>query len=79
MQRLHGLLGYVKRCFPKTEHLRQAVAVVAMLVGDENAVDAINRLFDGSETGESFTFAEAAIHEESGALRLEQGDVARAA
>ena len=53
--------------------------MVAMFVGDEDAVDAVDVQFDGSETGKSFAFAEAAIHEESGALRLEQGDVARAA
>jgi hypothetical protein len=53
--------------------------MVAMFVGDEDTVDVINGLFDGSETGESFAFAEAAIHEESGARRLEQCDIARAA
>ena len=79
VQRLHSLLGNEQRRFPKAKHLRQAVAVVAMFVGDENAVYAVDAKFDGSETGERFAFAEAAIHEESGALCLEQGDVARAA
>jgi hypothetical protein len=59
--------------------LWKAVAVVGVFVGDENAVDAINAQFDGREPRESFAFAEAAVHKESGALRLEQGDVARAA
>jgi hypothetical protein len=50
-----------------------------MLVGDKDTVDAVDALFDGGESGERFSIAEAAVHEESGALRLEQGDVARAA
>ena len=79
VQRVHRGFGDVKRRFPQAEHLRQAVAVVAMLVSDEDAVDAVDAQFDGRETRKSFAFAEATIHEESGALRLEQGDVARAA
>jgi hypothetical protein len=78
-KRIHRGLGNEKRGFPKTEHLRQTVAMVGVLVGDENTVDAVDGLFDGREPRESFAFAEAAVHEESGALSLEQGDVARAA
>src|SRR5712692_855927 len=33
-----GRLGGVKRRFPESQHLRQAVAVVGVLVGDEDAV-----------------------------------------
>jgi hypothetical protein len=35
--------------------------------------------FDSGKTGESFAFAEASVHEESGALCLQQSDVAGAA
>jgi len=35
--------------------------------------------FDGGEAGERFAFAESGVHEESGALRLQQGDIAGAA
>ncbi len=79
MKRVHRWFGNVERRFPKTQHLRQAVAVVGVFVGDEDAVNAVDVLLDGGEARESFAFAEAAVHEESGALRLEQGDVARAA
>lgn len=79
VERVHSLFRNIQRRFPKTKHLWKTIAVVAMLVGDEDAVDAINGLFDGGKTCESFAFAEAAIYEESSALRLEQGDVARAA
>jgi hypothetical protein len=79
VQRLHGAFRNIQRSLPKPEHLRKAIAVVAMFVGNQDPVDAINVLFDSSEAGESFAFTEAAVHEESGALRLEQCDVARAA
>ena len=79
VQRVHGGFGDVKWRLPQTEHLRQAVAVVGMLVSDEDAVDTVDAQFDGRETRKSFAFAEATVHKESGALRLEQGDVARAA
>ena len=38
----------------------------------------IDRFFDGGEAGQRFSFAEAGVHEESGALCLQQGDVAGA-
>ncbi len=76
---VQGGLGDVERRFPKTQHLREAVAVVGVLVGDEDAVDAVDSSFDGGEAGEGFAFAEAGVHEEAGALGLEQGDVARTA
>ncbi len=50
-----------------------------MFVSDEDAVDAIDALLDGGKPRQSFALAQAAVHEKSGALRLEQGDVARAA
>jgi hypothetical protein len=78
-KRVHRGFRDVKWSFPKAKHLWKAVAVVSVLVGDEDAVDAIDAQFDGREASESFAFAEAAVHKESGALRLEQGDVARAA
>jgi hypothetical protein len=53
--------------------------MIEVLVSDEDAVDVVDTKFDGREASESLAFAEAAVHEESGALRLEQGNVARAA
>src|ERR1700723_2347555 len=79
VQRVHGLFRYKQWRFPQSEHLRQAVAVIEVLVSDKDAVDVIDAQFDGRETRQSFAFAEATVHEESGALRLEQGNVARAA
>lgn len=78
-KRIHCGLGNVKRSLPKAEHLRQAVAVVGMLVRDEDAVDAVDAQLDGREPRQRFALAEAAVHEESGAPGLEQSDIARAA
>jgi hypothetical protein len=79
VQRVHGLLRNVKRSLPQAKHLRKTVAVIEMLVGDEDAVNTVDTKFDGCETRQSFAFAEATVHQESGALRLEQCNVARAA
>ncbi len=72
-------LGDVQRRFPQAEHLRETVAVVGVLVGDKDAVDVVDGLFDSRESGERFALAETGVHEEAGALGLEQRDVARAA
>jgi hypothetical protein len=53
--------------------------MIEVLVSDEDAVDVIDTKFDCRETRKRFAFAEATVHEESGALRLEQCNVARAA
>ena len=76
---IHSWLGDVQRGFPESEHLRQAAAMVGVLVRDEDAVEVIDGLFNGREAGERFAFAESGVNEEAGALRLEQRDVARAA
>jgi hypothetical protein len=74
-----GRLGDVERSFPEAEHLREAIAVVGVFVGDEDAVEGVDGEVDGGEAGESFAFAEAAVYKEASSLGLEQGDVARAA
>jgi hypothetical protein len=79
VQRVHRRLGDVKRRFPQAQHLWKTVAVIEMLVSDENTVYAVNAKVNGCETRKSFAFAKATVHKESGALRLEQCDIARAA
>jgi hypothetical protein len=71
VHRVHSGFGNVKRGFPESEHLRQAVAVVGVLVGNEDAVEAGDGLFDGGEAGESFALAESGVNEEAGTLSLE--------
>jgi len=75
-QCIEGLFGDVERSLVQAEHLRKAVAVVGMFVGDENSVDLIESNFARGQSGESFAFAESAIHEEAGARSFEQRDVA---
>jgi hypothetical protein len=79
VQRVHRLFGDVKWRLPQAQHLRQAVAMIEVFVSNEDAVDVVDTKFDGGEPRKRFAFAEAAVHEESGALRLEQCNVARAA
>ncbi len=79
---LHGVkrrFGDVERHFPQAEHLRQAVAVVGVFVGDEDAVDVVDGSFDCREARQRFALAESGVDEEAGAPGLEQCDVARAA
>ncbi len=79
---LHGIyggFGDVERSFPQAEHLWEAVAVVSVLVGDEDTVDVVDGSFDGSEAGQRFAFAQTGVNEEAGPLGLKQRDVARAA
>ena len=71
LHRIHCGLGDVERRFPKPEHLRQAVAVVGVFVGDEDAVEMVDGSFHGGEAGQRFAFAESGIHEEAGTLGLE--------
>ena len=41
-QRVHRLFRDVQRRFPQSEHLRQAIAVIDVFVGDQDAVDAVD-------------------------------------
>src|SRR5208283_514477 len=79
MERLHRRLRDIERGFPKAEGLRQAVAVVGVFVGDQNAVKAVEIFFDGGQTGQGFALAQAGVHEDAGAFGFEQRDVARTA
>lgn len=76
LQRIESWFGNVKRGFIETQHLRQAVAVIGMFVGDENSVDLIESNFAGGQSGEGLALAKAAINEEAGARSFEQRDVA---
>ena len=71
IHRVHGGFRNVERGSPESEHLGQAAAVVGVLVGDEDAVEAVEGLFDGGEAGESFALAESGVNEEAGTLSLE--------
>jgi hypothetical protein len=71
IHRVHGGFSNEERSFPKGQHLRQSAAVVGVLVGDEDAVEMIDSLFNGGEAGKSFALAESGVNEEAGALGLE--------
>src|SRR6266481_86216 len=79
LHRIHGGLGDVQRRPPKPQHLRQAIAVVGVFVGNQDTV----KLFDGSSSrrqpGKRFALAQSRIHQKAGPLGLKQSNVARAA
>ena len=77
LERVHGGFGDVEGRFPDAEDLGKAVAVIGVLVGDEDGIEAVNIALDGGETGEGFAFAEASVNEDAGSVAFEQGDVAR--
>lgn len=75
----HGGFGDIERSFPEAENLREAGAVVGVLVGDEDGVEVVELFFDSGEAGEGFALAEARVNEDTGAIGFEQGEVARTA
>lgn len=79
LQRIERWFGDVERRFPQAEHLRQAIAMIGVFVGNENAVELLESDAHGSEARKGFALAETAIDEEAGVLGFEQGDVARTA
>lgn len=75
----HCGLGDIKRSLPETEDLRETIAVIGVLVGDQDGVEMSETAFDGSKTREGLAFAEASVHEDAGTFRFEQGEIARTA
>jgi hypothetical protein len=73
LERFHGGLGDVERRFPEAEDLREAVAMIGVLVGDEDCVEAIDVALDSGEAGEGFAFSKAGVNEDASGFRLEQG------
>jgi hypothetical protein len=77
-QRLHGRLSHVEWGLPESQDLRQAVAMVAVLVSDEDGVETVNLSANGGEAGERFALSEAGVHKDAGAFSFEQRQIARA-
>ena len=72
-------LGEIGRGAPFMADLRQAVGVIGVLVGDEDAVETAGLYAEGFEAAAEFFAIDAGVNEEAGALGLEQGAIARAA
>jgi len=54
---LESRLGNIEWRFPDTKNLREAVAVVGVLVSDQDGVEAVEVAFDGGKAGQGFAFA----------------------
>jgi hypothetical protein len=79
LKSVHGGFGDVERGFPNAQDLRKAVAVIGVLVSDENGVETIDFAADGGEAGEGFAFAETGVNKDASGLGFEQREVARTA
>jgi hypothetical protein len=73
LERLHGGFCDVERCFPESEDLREAVAVVGVFVGDKDRVETIDVALYGGEAGEGFSLSESGVNEDTDAFCFEQG------
>jgi len=73
-------LGEIGGAIPIAGELREAVAMVGVLVGDENGVDVLGtRAAERFKAANELLAAETGVDEESGAARFEQRGIARAA
>jgi hypothetical protein len=79
LQRIHSGRGYVQRRLPKSERLGQTVAVIGVLVSDQDGIEVVKIRADSSETSKSFAFSEADVYEDAGAFGFEQSQIARTA
>src|SRR5258707_4530089 len=73
LERFHGGVSDGERRFPEAEDLREAVAMIGVLVGDKDCVEAIDAALDSGETGESFTCSDAGVNEYASGFRLAHG------
>lgn len=71
--------GQVHRGAPLAEDLRQSADMIAMFVGDNNAVEAIDQALDRGQPPQRFFFAETRVHQQTRALGFEKRAIARAA
>jgi len=75
-QSIQGGFGDVeRRRFPKAENLGKTVAMIGMLVSDEDGVEAIEVTVDSGKAGESFAFAKASVDEDARAFCFEQRQI----
>ncbi len=75
----HGGSSDIERGLPETEDLRETVAMIGVLVGDEDCVEMIEAALDGGKPSEGFAFAEPSIYKDAGAFGFEQREIARTA
>ena len=62
LQRVHGRLGNKERSLPQPEHLRQAMTMIGMFVGNQDAVERLNGDIQRGETSQRFPFAKTRVH-----------------
>jgi len=73
LEGFHRGLGNIEGRFPEAEDLREAVAVVGVLVGDEDGVETVDITPNRSEAGKGFALSKAGVNENAGGFGFEQG------
>src|SRR2546422_11530283 len=71
-------LGQIHGRAPHPQNLRQTVAMIGVLVGNQDAVEAVELVFTGGEPRQGLAFAESGVNQEARVLGFEQRAVARA-
>jgi hypothetical protein len=71
MQRVHGRFGNIQRRLPHPQHLRQAIAMIAMFVGNQDPVEVLDVFFDSRQPRQRFAFAKSSVNQKVGVLCLE--------
>lgn len=71
LELIHCWFGDVERSFPEAENLGKTVAMVGVLVSDEDGVEAVDVAFDGSEASEGFALAKPGVNDDASAFRLD--------
>ena len=74
-----GGFGEVHRGAPLAQDLRESADMIAMFVGDDDAVKAVDLAADLGEAPKRFFLAETRIHQQTRPLGFEQRAIARAA
>ena len=76
-----GVRGFVQidRGAPLAQHLRERADMIAMFMGDDDAVESIDIAADGGQASQRFFLAKPRVHQQPGLVRFEQGAVARTA
>ena len=70
-------LGQVHGGAPLAQHLRERPDMIAVFVGDDDAVEPVHLAADRGEAPQRFFFAKPRVHQQAGPLGFEQGAVAR--
>jgi hypothetical protein len=74
-----SLGGEINRGAPGAQERSQAADVIGVFVGDDNAVEAINRMSKGGKAPQRFALPQARVHQQARPGSFKQSAIARTA